>query len=182
MNIDELKSRRQSLILSSNREWAEILNLRALVRSEFNARGCMSAGTFNAVIDWKLRKQRGQTEKHRVRNSAELIEELTGAFWRVKHEEKDKLMDIRLSILMAIPGVGVGVASAILAICYPEDCAVIDRGSWKVLYRERKWQFTQSDYKKYISDMRRLAGRLGCDVQEVDYVLWKANEEHRPVG
>ena len=96
MNIKNLIAKHQSLIVSSNSEWTQILSLRKLVRHEFDARGFLTASTFDAVIDWKLRKQRNRTEKHRVGNSAELIQDLTGAFWRVKHEDNDKLLAIQL--------------------------------------------------------------------------------------
>jgi hypothetical protein len=174
MNIDNLKAKHQSLIVSLNSEWTQILRLRNLVRHEFDARGFLTASTFDAVIDWKLRKQRNRTEKHRCGNSADLIQELTGAFWRVKHKDKDKLLGIRLAILLAIPGVGIGVASAIFTLCYPSEYAIIDFRNWRALYGKDKKQFTVADYKQYLLDVRDLAGELDCDVQEVDYLLWKA--------
>ena len=174
INIEYFQSKRQSLIVSSNSEWTQILSLRNLVRHEFDARGFLTATTFDAVTNWKLRKQRNRTEKHRVGNSAELIQELTGAFWRVKHEDKDKLLAIQLAILLAIPGVGIGVASAIFTLCYPSEYAIVDFRNWKALYGKDKKQFTVADYKQYLRDVRDLAGELDCDVQEVDYLLWKA--------
>lgn len=39
-----------------------------------------------------------------------------------------------------------------------------------------KRQFIISDYKKYLKKIRELATGAGCDVQEVDYVLWKEYE------
>jgi thermostable 8-oxoguanine DNA glycosylase len=176
MNIKNLIAKHQSLIVSSNSEWTQILSLRKLVRHEFDARGFLTASTFDAVIDWKLRKQRNRTEKHRLGNSAELIQELTGAFWRVKHEDNDKLLAIQLAILLAIPGVGIGVASAIFTLCYPSEYAIIDFRNWKVLYGEDKRQFSQADYKKYLTDMRELAAKVDCEVQELDYLLWKEYE------
>ena len=173
MNIKNLIAKHQSLIVSSNSEWTQILSLRKLVRHEFDDLGFLTASTFDAVIDWKLRKQRNRTEKHRVGNSAELIQELTGAFWRVKHEDKDKLLAIQLAILLAIPGVGIGVASAIFTLCYPREYAIIDFRNWKVLYGEDKRQFSQANYKKYLTDMRELAEKVDCEVQELDYLLWK---------
>jgi hypothetical protein len=78
--------------------------------------------------------------------------------------------------LLAIPGVGIGVASAIFTLCYPREYAIIDFRNWKVLYGENKRQFSQADYKKYITDMRELAEKVDCEVQELDYLLWKEYE------
>jgi hypothetical protein len=174
MDINILKSHYQSAIALSIPEWVYILSLRNLVRHECNAHGFLTISTFDAILDWKLRGQRQRAEKHRIGNSADLIQKLTGAFWRVKHEDKDKLLDIRLAILLAIPGVGIGVASAIFTLCYPSEYAIIDFRNWKALYGKDKKQFTVADYKQYLFDVRDLAGELDCDVQEVDYLLWKA--------
>ena len=174
MEINILKSHYQSAISLSNSEWVYILSLRNLVRHEFYAHGFLSFSTFDGILDWKLRGQRQRTENHRLGNSAELIKELTGAFWRIEHDDNDKLLDLQLAILLAIPGVGIGVASAIFTLCYPSEYAIIDFRNWKALYGKDKKQFTVADYKQYLLDVRDLAGELDCDVQEVDYLLWKA--------
>lgn len=173
MEINILKSHYQSAISLSNSEWVYILSLRNLVRHEFYAHGFLTFSTFDAILDWKLRGQRQRTENHRLGNSAELIKELTGAFWRIEHDDNDKLLDMQLTILLAIPGVGIGVASAIIALSHPEHYAIIDFRNWKVLYDEDRRQFSQADYKKYLTDMRELAEKVDCDVQELDYLLWK---------
>jgi thermostable 8-oxoguanine DNA glycosylase len=176
MNTDDLKAEHRKHISANNQEWAEILELRKSVRQDFKNCGCLSISTFDSVIDWKLRKQRKRTEKHRTGNTEELIRELTGVFLRVKHANADKLLDIQLAILQAIPGVGIGVASAIMTLSNPKCFAIIDFRNWKVIYGENKKYFTAAQYKRYLTDMRRLAKNLKCDVQEIDYILWKKYE------
>lgn len=176
MDINNLKKVRQKLITESNPEWAFALNLRNLVRHEFATQGWLTSPTLDAILDWKLRKQRNRTEKHRNGNTAELIMELTGAFWRIRHENPDKELDVKLAVLMAIPGTGIGIASAIQTLATPENFGIIDFRNWKVLYNEDKRQFTTTEYKRYLEDVRKLASQLDCDVQEVDYILWKKFE------
>jgi hypothetical protein len=176
MNRSQLKLKLLKLTTSSNPEWAFILNLRAIVGHEFYAHGWMTKSTFDAVVDWKLRKQRGRTEKHREGITPELLREITGAFWRVHHVDPEKEMEIKLALLMAIPGVGMGVATAILTLTFPESYGVIDFRNWKVLFGEDKKQFIVGDYVKYLDRLRELAEELDCDVQEIDYVLWKEYE------
>lgn len=147
------------------------------MKHEFATQGWLTLQTFDAILEWKLRKQRNRTERHRDGNTADLIKELTGTSWRVKHENLVKELDMRLQVLMAIPGTGIGVASAILTLADPENFGIIDFRNWKVLYREDKRQFTTSDYKRYLKDVRGLASQLDCDVQEVDYVLWREFEQ-----
>ena len=85
-------------------------------------------------------------------------------------------MEIKLKVLMAIPGTGLGVASAILTLSTPETFAIIDFRNWRVLYNEVKRTFTLTEYKKYLESIRQFAVQLTCDVQEVDYLLWKEFE------
>lgn len=180
INIDELKKYRQQLITLTNPEWAYIVNLRNLVRHEFATQGWLTIQTFDAVLDWKLRQQRKRTEKHRADNTPDLIRELTGTFWRIKHPNPETELEIKLAILLAIPGAGIGVASALLTLTFPEDYAIIDFRNWKVLSAkdgEDKRQFTSTEYKQYLVKVRELAKALDCDVQEIDYLLWKEFEK-----
>jgi hypothetical protein len=176
MNIDRLKTLRQQLITPNNAEWVSVVSLRNLVRGEFVRQGYLTSQTYQTVLDWKLRRQRNRTERHREDNTEDLIRELTGTFWRVSHPNAEKEMEIKLKVLMAIPGTGLGVASAIFTLNTPETFGIIDFRNWRVLYNEVKRTFTLTEYKKYLEDIRRLALQLACDVQEVDYLLWKEYE------
>lgn len=176
MNIDRLRTLRQQFITTNNAEWVSVVNLRNLVKGEFERQGYLNAQTYHAVLDWKLRKQRNRTERHREDNTEDLIRELTGTYWRVTHPNAEKQMEIKLKILMAIPGTGLGVASAILTLSTPETFAIIDFRNWRVLYNEVKRTFTLTEYKKYLDAIRQFAVQLTCDVQEVDYLLWKEYE------
>jgi hypothetical protein len=172
MEIAHLRKSRSKYITLNNRAWAETIELRNRVCHEFVSQGCLALQTFNDVLDWKLGRQRKRTDKHRRGNAAELIRELTGAFWRVQHCDPDKLLKIKLSVLQSIPGVGIGVASTILTLSDPAHFAIIDFRNWEVLYSEEKHGFSVSEYKKYLVDVRNLASQLNCDVQEIDFVLW----------
>ena len=176
MDIDRLQALHRQLITMNNPEWAQLVTLRDLVRGEFATIGHLTPGTYHAVLDWKLRRQRNRTERHREGNTEDLIKELTGTFWRVRHPDFDKELEIRLKVLMAIPGIGLGVASPILTLSAPERFGIIDFRNWKVLYDEEKRVFTLTEYKTYLSDIRELALQLPSSVQEVDYLLWKKFE------
>jgi hypothetical protein len=176
MNIDRLRTLRQQLITTNNPEWVSVVNLRNVVKDEFITQGYLNSLTYHTILNWKLRRQRNRTERHRENNTEDLIRELTGTFWRVSHPKAEKEMEIKLKVLMAIPGTGLGVASAIFTLSTPENFAIIDFRNWRVLYNELKRAFTLTEYKKYLEDIRRLAVQLACDVQEVDYLLWKEYE------
>jgi len=176
MNIDRLITLRQQFITTNNAEWVSVVKLRDLVKGDFKRQGYLNTQTYHTVLDWKLRRQRNRTERHRENNTEDLITELTGTFWRVTHPNAEKQMEIKLKILMAIPGTGLGVASAILTLSTPQTFGIIDFRNWRVLYNELKRTFTLTEYKKYLESIRQFAAQLTCDVQEVDYLLWKEYE------
>lgn len=94
-------------------------------------------------------------------------------YQRERRRRRQRLILVA-SGLAVLAGVGIGVASAIIALSHPEDYAIIDFRNWKALYGEDKKNFTTPEYKRYLLDVRDLASKLDCDVQEVDYLLWKA--------
>jgi len=70
-------------------------------------------------------------------------------------------------------GVSIPVASAVLAIVFPEKYAVIDFRGWRQVFGEEKRTFSIRDYKKYLCAIHRLANELGWKVQEVDLAIWE---------
>ena len=79
------------------------------------------------------------------------------------------------SVLGALPGVDIGVASAILALTFPDKYGVIDPRVWKVMYGvPDKSGFSLPDYTMYLGDL--LAGShqiVGWTAQELDFFTWR---------
>ena len=171
---DRLKTRLPSLDPASNPAWRNLLAIRELVQNNFRTLGHLSHSTFESILDWKLRQQRNRTEIHRACLTADIIMKTTTCFDQVKHEDEKIERDIRLNVLCALPGVGMGVATAILALAHPKDYGIIDFRAWNVLYGTEKRIFTVSDYDRYLADLRKIRAILGCDAQEVDFLLWDA--------
>ena len=158
----------------SNPAWRETLAVRKLVQHDFQMHGHLTPATFEAVLDWKLRKQRNRTKKLRSCLTADLVRHITTCVAQVKHKDEKIEREIKLRVLCALPGVGLGVATAILTLAHPKDYGIIDFRAWKVLYGEDKRVFTVGDYAKYLADLRKIAVELGCDAQEADFLLWEA--------
>lgn len=74
---------------------------------------------------------------------------------------------------MRASGVGVPVASAVLALVFPEKYAVIDFRGWRQVFGEERTTFSVSDYRRYLREIRRLALELEWCVQEVDLAIWE---------
>ena len=125
------------------------------------------------VLQWKLRGQYGRQRDRRKANTDDVIRVVTGAALSIEHPDKDYEIELRFGILCALRGVGVPVASAILALVFPERFAVIDFRGWRQVFGEEKTVFSVSDYKRYLPKIQNLAQELGWPVQEVDLAIWE---------
>jgi 2C-methyl-D-erythritol 2,4-cyclodiphosphate synthase len=70
------------------------------------------------------------------------------------------------------------MASAILALVFPEKYAVIDYRSWRRVFEKEKRDFSACDYKEYLRRIRKLAQELGWQPQEVDLAIWAYDMKH----
>lgn len=127
---------------------------------------------FDRILRWKLRQQYGRQEYLRSQNTDKVIKEVTSVALNISHHNKDYELELRFKLLIALKGVGIPVASAMLALCYPEEYAVIDFRGWRQMFGERKTSFTLNDYKRYLREIKDLADKLGWPPQEVDLAIW----------
>lgn len=128
---------------------------------------------FDAILHWKLRGQYGRQRERRQVNTDNVIRTVTQAALSLTHPDEDYETELRLGILCTLRGVGVPVASAILALVFPERYAVIDFRGWRQVFGEERTTFSISDYIRYLCEIRRLALELGWPVQEVDLAIWE---------
>jgi hypothetical protein len=135
---------------------------------------------FKEIAHWKLDRQLGRVARHYRPLTDEVIRTITQAAFSLYHENERLELELRFGVLSAVPGVGMGVASAVLALVYPEDYAVIDFRGWRQLFGERKDKFNIGDYHRYLTETIDLAVRLGWYPQEVDLALWAYDQDHEP--
>lgn len=156
-------------------DYAEIERLKAAfarLRSERRPL-YLTAAEFDAILQWKLRGQYGRRAGIRQANTEDVVQIVTGAALSVSHPDEDYEVELRLGILGSLRGVGIPVASAILALVFPEQYAVIDVRGWRQIFGEVKRTFSVADYKRYLREVKRLAVELGWLVQEVDLAMWE---------
>jgi hypothetical protein len=133
---------------------------------------------FDRILIWKLDQQYGRQRHRRESNTEEIIRKVTGLALTITHpDDKDYELELRVGILCCLRGVAVAVASAILALVFPEEYAVIDFRAWRQVFGEDRWDFTIGDYKKYVQELRPLADELGWSVQEADYAIWAYDQK-----
>lgn len=125
------------------------------------------------VFRWKLRAQYGRQQALRATNPPDAYMALTRAAFEIRSADRDLEVELRVGILSVLRGVGVPVASAILALVEPANYCVIDFRAWRQAFDEDRRSFDVGHYKKYLRFVRGLATELGWLVQEVDAAIWE---------
>jgi len=133
----------------------------------------LTAAEFEETLQWKLGQQIGRQRKRRSANTEEIIRAVTGLALTIAHSDKEYELELRMGILCSLRGVAVPVASAVLALVFPEEYAVIDFRGWWQVFGEGETVFSIPKYKRYLREVRRLADELGWPVQEVDHAIWE---------
>ncbi len=128
---------------------------------------------FDQILKWKLRGQYGRQQEWRKANTEKVIRTITSVALTISNPDEEYELELRMGILCTLRGVGVPVASAVLALVFPEKYAVIDFRGWRQVFGKEKTAFSIPDYKRYLREIQRLADELGWLVQEVDLAIWE---------
>ena len=129
------------------------------------------------ILVFKLRGQYHRQVDQRNLNNDEVIKVVSKAAFEVVHTNNDYEIELKLNLLTSLKGIGVPVASAILALTYPEKYAVIDKRNWEQIFGNLKSNYTVCDYLKYLKVIKTLSSRYGFTYQEVDMAIWELNKK-----
>lgn len=129
------------------------------------------------VIHWKLEGQYGRAARYYAGLTDDVVRAVTGAALAVRHEDWRYETEVKLGVLMALPGVGAPIASSVLALTDPEHYGVIDFRGWRALFDEDRRSFTIAEYVRYLDALRTLARELKWPVQDVDIALWQYDRD-----
>ena len=133
----------------------------------------LTADDLERVFRWKLGTQYGRQKKLRDTNTESAYRAVTAAAFAIREPDAHYEAELRLGILTSLRGVGLGVASAILAVAEPDRYCVVDFRGWRAVFGEDRRSFDLEHYKKYLKAIRALAAQLGWPVQEVDLAVWE---------
>jgi hypothetical protein len=86
----------------------------------------LNADEMEEVFRWKLRNQYARDAKLRAVNPPRTYDSVTRACFEIRCDDLEYETKVRLGLLTAVPGIGVPVASAILALVDPSRYCVID--------------------------------------------------------
>lgn len=173
MTGKSITQKRALLINSANEEWQRLLDLRSLVQKDFNEKGYLAVSSFEKILTWKLADQPARIEKILQSCPADFLKNITRCYHEITHPDQEMEIRVKMHILITIPWIGMGIASSILALHKPQFFGALDFRSWGSLFQKEKKTFSINDYLRYLHSVRQLAVEVECDVQEIDYILWK---------
>ena len=136
--------------------------------------GRFTRGEFLAMCRWKSPRSR----RHYERNTAATIRRVSQAVLATPSERE------RMTRLIALPGVSVATASAILTLIDPGRYGVLDIRCWQLLFRirsvagnERGRAFTVSQWEQYLERLRGHARALGVSARMIEYTLFHCHRK-----
>lgn len=158
----------------SSQDFHETLSLKKQIKKVLQSRELpyLSAYELDQIIRWKLDKQYPRSKDQREVNVDEVVIPITRACFSIRSDDKRYEIELKLKTLTTMRGVAVPLASAILAICIPDEFVVIDSLLWEFIYKEEKSTFSVNDYLKFLSFFSSLSKHTNCSMQDTEHLLW----------
>jgi hypothetical protein len=119
------------------------------------------------VFRWKLRGQYGRQKTLRATNTPSAYKTVTMAAFAIQEADLDYEAELRLGTLGSLRGIGVPVASAILALADPGRYCVIDFRGWRAVFGRDRSTFEVEDYKRYAREILGETDELCFRVMQV---------------
>jgi hypothetical protein len=133
----------------------------------------------NRVFRWKLRGQHERTAAQRARNTEAVYRLVSQAVFQTVGPDLEYESVVRLGLLTALMGVGVPIASAVLALAEPQKYCIVDRRGWRAVFGKERESFTPIDYWSYHQAIAQLGIELGWTLQETDLAIHRLGRPWR---
>lgn len=131
------------------------------------ARGHYTRDEFLTVCRWKTRRTRSKVEAN---HTASILSATVAAFSTTDESR-------RMEALLALDGVGVPTASALLHFAFPSDYPILDVRALESLGRRGRTEYSVSFWVSYLSSCRQLADSSGVSIRTLDKALWQHSKE-----
>ena len=173
ITADDLRAVRASADYSTRPEYVQGEAIKAAFRDRRAERHpfFLTGEELNRVFDWKLRGPHERTAAQRARNTEEAYRAVTAAVFQIVGPGIEYESVVRLGLLSSLAGVGVPIASAVLALAEPDRYCIVDRRAWRAVFGRERESFAPFDYVHYFGEVSRLATELGWPIQETDTAI-----------
>lgn len=140
------------------------------VSQKFHHRGYLEPKEFFAIVIWKSNRAKTRVLKG-IKNSKKTVRTITEEIFKASTRQE------KLKLLTDIYGIAIPMASAILAVCYPDQYTIADyraKAALKVLGEELLGDLTAQDsaYFEYVDKAKVLAKKHGVSLRDFDRILW----------
>jgi hypothetical protein len=181
LKIDKFLAKKVIKCLKDNKDYAETLDLKVQIALSLSKRKepYINAIELDNILKWKLDKQYNRSKILRQINLDEIVIPITKACFAIQSNDFEYKAEIQLKLLTALRGIAIPLASAVLAICFPNQYAVIDSVLWEYVYKNKKSNFTTNDYLIFIKDMNKLACLAELDLHDAEFGLWLLSAEFK---
>lgn len=117
----------------------------------------LSRDEFLAVCRWKLGDQYARSAVALESSGEKRLKRTSQLAFACR--DKDAAFELagRVTILRLLPGVGIGLATAILALCYPKRYATLDAPAWRAVFDEPGKGLELGDYARFLARLEELA-------------------------
>jgi hypothetical protein len=127
---------------------------------------------FYAIVIWKSNRS-----KTNIKEGLASIPTTVGELMREVSRAPES--EAKVKVLNDVKGIGLAIASAILAVCYPEEFTVLDYRAWGTLKDDwavkdlpsRKPE-TAAAYVQYCRACRDFADQMGLTLRDLDRAAW----------
>ena len=133
----------------------------------------------NRVFRWKLRGHHERTAAQRARNTEAAYRLISQAVFEIVGPDLEYESVVRLGLLTALTGVGVPIASAVLALVEPQKYCILDRHGWRAVFGKERESFSPFDYWSYHQAIARLGIELGWSLRETDLAIRRLDRPWR---
>lgn len=130
---------------------------------------------FERVLHWKLRNQYHRGASIRQLNNEEIIQIITAAAFAINSVNDEYNVELKINLLCTLRGVSIPIASAILALAYPDSFCVIDFRIMNLFSNGHPIDFTS--YYNYLSCVREVSRQFGLTPMKVDVALWQYDRD-----
>lgn len=131
---------------------------------------------FFAIVTWKSNRSKTKI-KVGLATACKSVEEL------MREVSQAATPEAKVQTLLDISGIGVAIASALLAVCYPEQFTVLDYRVWASLKAEAvepmppHYPQDAAAYVQYCKACSHLANGASLSLRNLDRALWAKSWE-----
>jgi hypothetical protein len=139
-----------------------------VVSQRFRQQKTLNRYDFFAIVIWKLNRAKTKIQSG-LDAAGKAVEEL------MREVSQAETPQAKVEALTEIWGIGLAMASAILAVCYQEEFTVLEKASVEGL--PSRYPQSPEEFLQYCQACRRFADQAGLSLRNLDRALWAKNWE-----